>query len=373
MTAAHRNGLATILVVVLLVVAGCSGGVSQSTTEPEGSPTPTASETPTPTPTPSPTATPEPTLSDVSLPAGVTESSVNADLAQAHQLALSGTSLTITQSVASDFSRTTTTRVAGGAALQTRNTSGSQTTTWINQTGQFSRTEESGEVSFGKNDRRFNRESILRTFIYEAYLDAGNFRPTDVVSQDGELLIRIEADAVENPAPLQETLSIDEMKEFSATALVTQDGVIRSLEIDQSYVRDGRTTDETVALNVSAIGETAIERPSWVQKAAQQGVTVDITAGNDGQYLAVTHTGGATVESGTNVFLYLSETEEDYNGRLGSSFAEGDTIYVYVKNGGLQVTRSEPASDTSTKTLSGGVNISMFEGSSEIFSEFIRA
>lgn len=302
----------------------------------------------------------------------MSKSSVSGDLAQAHKLALSGKSLTLTESTEADFSHKSTTRVEDGAALQTRNSTMSQKTTWINQSGRFSRTEEGGDVSYSKSDQSFYSEGVLRVFQYEAYLEAGNFQPTDVVSRDGELLIKVEADEISNLKPLQETFSIEEMKQFDATAIVTQDGVIQSLRIDQTYVRDGRTTDETVTLNVSAIDETSIERPSWVQKAAQQGVSVDVTAPDDGQYVAITHTGGATVESGATVFLYLSDSDEDYQGRISSSFAEGDTIYVYVKNGGLQVTRSEPASDTSTNTLSGGVNIGMFEGSSEVFQEYIR-
>ena len=55
--------------------------------------------------------------------------------------------------------------------------------------------------------------------------------------------------------------------DFSATVAVDGDGVVRSASYEVSYEVDGDERELTVEYELSGFGETAVERPAWVEDA----------------------------------------------------------------------------------------------------------
>lgn len=122
--------------------------------------------------------------------------------------------------------------------------------------------------------RPVNASSVLdRSLVQSLGSDVDwTFAGTDTV--DGDAVSRYEATGpnVTGFAPdeavaanVTEGESVDAV---SAAVLVDERGVVRSLRYSLTTERDGRPITVTLSLSVSEIGETTVEEPDWLSKAA---------------------------------------------------------------------------------------------------------
>jgi len=56
-----------------------------------------------------------------------------------------------------------------------------------------------------------------------------------------------------------------EVREYSATAYVTTDGLIRTLIVDYERVDDERVVSRRLRFDYSSVGNTTVEKPAWVR------------------------------------------------------------------------------------------------------------
>lgn len=100
------------------------------------------------------------------------------------------------------------------------------------------------------------------------YLRAGNFTVADATSANGTRVVTLRADelAVENDTDLF-VRGASNYGDYSATAVVAEDGVVRSLTVTASYELRGERRDLAVSFEVLRTGDVTVEQPTWARRA----------------------------------------------------------------------------------------------------------
>ena len=314
-----RRALLALALASMTLVAGCSLG-------PAGTPTasPDASDT---------LATPD--AGD--LPAGVDSSGLtNATaLREAHLEAIRGSSfrMDVSEGGAPDpvsfVLRNGTSTASVDVANPTRNESvefyiGGDVIT------RFNASQAPPKVySYGATSEQFGA-TFLYAILLGVYpgqqLTAGTFEVDGIVTRDGEELIRLSATGInETAVERQGSTSSGNLSDMSGHVWVRPDGLVRRMSLNQSY--DSGTTT-SVAFEVSGIGRTSPEEPDWLGDAPR----LEGSLSADGDVLALTHAGGATIPAGTTLTLqqggFLTRTLG--NVTLPDAVSGGDTVYLHA-------------------------------------------
>jgi hypothetical protein len=283
MTALGTDSLRTVLAVVavalLLVVAGCGGdGTASTTTEP-------TTTQPTTEPTQPPRTTiegeTEPPFSAERLPPGVaTDGSVDVSrLAAAHAEALAGASfaldLNLTRTVAVNgstrrvaASQRTLTDGDGEFLLRFENPQvGIGQTTWGNDSTAVSRVTAQGSTSYRPADPALVRENLSARPFVDQFLAAGAYS----VAVAGEDRVLLTADAPRTDAADRIGGSVSAVDAYEGRAVVDRQGRIRHLSVnaDVSLANGGSATLD-VSIGLSGLGSTDVERPEWVAEALRR-------------------------------------------------------------------------------------------------------
>lgn len=277
----HRSALA---LVALLVLAGCGGA------------TDTAPPV-TPAPVPEPTAD-APSVRAPGLAAGGVANASR--LVDAHASALAATSYTVERIDSRRYldgspraHHESTVRIGADAyryVLDQRDYTDGEPTVrrterWFDADRGFERTAVGDDVRYRRLDdpagalpQATNRRGLARLF---ALLDV---RVADRFERGGTTRYRLALapDAAREIPPL---------RNISFVAVVDERGMVRSYDLTYLVSRENRTIRVTVAVEFSAIGQTSVATPDWVERAAAR--TDSSLPRNDstGRSLAAFHAG----------------------------------------------------------------------------------
>ncbi|MWG35471.1 DUF7537 family lipoprotein [Halomarina oriensis] len=275
-----RRALPALVVALLLVTAGCSlpGGGEQSPTTAPG-------ESPSPVPT---DGSPTGTAGDVAVPGVEDGRLVDAEaLATAHAEALTASSFETrrvqnasvvvpTGPNSSQVARTAIVQqvVAGEGGSpyryqQTDSATGFRLQAWGNDSVRVFRALQGDEVvrppSVGESEPV---SSLVSQRSLRAYLESGNFTVQETTTRNGTTLVTLTADelAVENDSDLFVRGSSD-YEEYDATVVVSESGVVRSLELSATYDLRGERRDLAITYEVVRQGGVEFEQPEWAARA----------------------------------------------------------------------------------------------------------
>lgn len=298
-----RSLVATSLVAVLAVVAGCAGlGITG---------TPTDTVTPAPVPTATPTGTPLPQFAPGLAPSGVVGVF---ELSEAHASTLRRTNYTFRfEKTVRAPNGTRYGREAGVVRVDRRggfrarvDVSGSEARFGPEAAGHVDRWSDgeryavavtaNGSTRYGYvppdsyNHRRTRVATATeRMFLVLAAVDT---RFAGRVERNGTTLYRVEATGVPRPDRLATAESIRDPRNVSFTALVDGRGVVREYRL--SYRATDPFPDRAVVIERSVrhgrFGETAVERPTWLPEAR---ATVDVNRTTPGERPPGTRVSGA--------------------------------------------------------------------------------
>jgi hypothetical protein len=311
-----RRPLLTVAVAALVVLAGCSGlGGSETSTpaETSGSESPAATAEPTPeeSPASTPDGTDSPTAGPGSTPATpsgpseppssepvedprasfswLTDSGVNESLlVRAHAFTVMNTSGYTTQAtqrtVALDSANETVTRYRlSASADQQRSLYSINRTLSIPSTTRtdlrteyrevtdgsqtiYYRTAVDGNVSYRVDDEPFRNFSTFyrQSTGYELTFLLTEFALTynGTVQRDGQPLYRHTADSFR-----PESTFAGNASNASATVLVTDSGVIRSMEYSYEATSGGVPVRITYTFETTGLGGVTVQQPGWVDDA----------------------------------------------------------------------------------------------------------
>lgn len=308
-----RRALA-VLAVLAVAAAGCNGPLLD-----DGSEQVTDTVTPVTVAEPTPTAD-EPTPQASLPPQGVHwNGTVNVSrVADTHERMLGALPFTVALranetartgngSVVSDWRRTI--RVADEDVFVVRETVGNRTTEfYVNGTTGYSRqTTGDGERVHALRPPDMNAKEVYgsRTAGYvETYLPERT--EATVVERDGRTFYRMHA--TEPPPSLEREVlvSVANVSNYSATAWLGPNGVVRALHVTYEYEGDGPPVRAAFRVDVRDVGVTAAERPDWVpadETTPQNGTATALNgtaAPSNGTESAPTATATPRNETGTN-------------------------------------------------------------------------
>lgn len=238
------------VVVLVVVLAGC-GSIAGDAGQDQ-----TAAETLTPVPVPE--ETPEP----ASLPPGVTGDGVpnsNA-LFGAHLSALEGESYTLRVRIANDDEVSTHLFRVESQHRYLRSSLlggyGQNVTSFTDGERVYIRSEFDGVPNYARGNvtERPTSHTVRLSKVFLRLEDAEVAK----VLRDGEIHYRIRGRYDEHPRA-------QSLKDFSVHAVVSQEGLIRSLTASYTVEGSGGPTNVTRAFEYTEVGTTTVERPDWVR------------------------------------------------------------------------------------------------------------
>jgi hypothetical protein len=94
--------------------------------------------------------------------------------------------------------------------------------------------------------------------------------------RDGTPLYRVESTGVENPEAIASQFNVESVENVSLTALVDQRGAVREYRVAYTATLGENTSRVERTTRFTALGETTVERPPWVDEAK---ATTNATAG----------------------------------------------------------------------------------------------
>lgn len=266
----HR---AAVVLLAVVVLAGCGAGTDGAGSDADPEP-------PTVTPAPVPAATATPDASGVRAP-GLSERGVTdpARLAAAHGRTLSNATYTLERTDSRRYGDGTfqarydrTVRVGPDAyryVLDRRDDNGTVVRTterWIDD-----RRDRGFERFVAGDERRYrrlnaSRETRARWATGEHGLEQLfvrlDVRVADRFERDGLVHYRLVL------APGGEDLP--PLRDVSFSAVVDERGVVRWYDLSYRVSRRGGTLEVTVSVEVTALGETTVSTPEWVERAAER-------------------------------------------------------------------------------------------------------
>ncbi|WP_324665012.1 DUF7537 family lipoprotein [Haloarcula sediminis] len=326
-----------LLVLVSVVLAGCSGVQSPTT----------------------PTA--EPTDAEPDEIPGVANGTLtNATAlatANAAGIADDGAAIRITQAGPDSETRVALTVGADGTSGFSRTVSanGNESTVsrYTNDTATYVRSNADGETSYRVVERDFRPLGAVTSSL-ETALAAGEFTVENASSDSATVVLTADAFS----GPLDGRL-LDGATPQDARLVLTQDGAVRNLTVTGQ--RDGQTATYTYERRQTGVDSVAA--PDWL---ADVPPTADLQADLsttvvDDSALRIDHDGGDTVPRNTT----LQFTVNDTAGTAGTATFDapleaGDTRYAYfaAANGSLVVTDDRPAA-AATEPFDGPASVTI--------------
>lgn len=275
---------------------------------------------------------------EATYPPGVSEDGVTETLAFAHRQQVSGETRTV-RTTYMGF-RELTARLAADDTAVVESSRGPES--YVAADGLYQRFVVGDETIYAFNEtvfRDYRPEIVGGQDLLSGLVRGGAFAPVGTQTRDGDTLFVLEADAVEDQRALEETESINRffresefpLETFSASALVTPDGLVRSV----GATIGGGGDSGTFAVETSAVGATSVTEPSWTATAAEREATFRATLVDDGAFVELVQTGGQSIGASTDVEFDVGafDGREYYSTRYQGSTSAGATFYLYKTDG----------------------------------------
>ncbi|WP_435319510.1 DUF7537 family lipoprotein [Haloarchaeobius sp. TZWSO28] len=309
---------------------------------------------------------------EVTYPPGVSEDGVDERLVMNHRQKVLGSSRTV-ETEYMGFERRTA-RFDDGRIHVIGSRAGE---TYVEDGQSFQRISLGGQTVYGYRSstrREYRPEALSGEGVLTGLIRGGDFAPTGTQSTNGETLIVIEADEIENQQALQEERYIDRyfresefpLTSLSATGLVTQEGIIREMD---AYL-GGSGDSGPFRVRTTDIGSTTVSTPSWKSTAKEREARFDAKIVEDGSFIEVTQTGGQSIGADFDVEFEIDayDSQNYFNGQFTGSTSSGTSFYLYKTDDDwygtkkLGIAKGAKPSIEPTGTWSSGTGLNLHAG-----------
>lgn len=179
------------------------------------------------------------------------------------------------------------------------------------------------------------------------HFDSATFVPVEWVEHNGEDLLRAVAEDGDELSRLPLIRSPEDIVDFHGEALITANGVIRSLTVD---VEKETTDPQSIEISFDPLDASPTIETDWVEQGLEEVTRFDVSLINDGTTVEISHTGGnAPVE-----YLQVSAWEGGSGTNIGPDFSDGfeagRTAYLARTEGTHMMTHDEPVSGDELET-----------------------
>ena len=164
---------------------------------------------------------------------------------------------------------------------------------WGNESVEIERQVENGETTYNvaepKSDNRLSGTTLLRPYLRSANYsvtstsstsDERTVTGTSVKSIGGERRYTLTATEVHNQTRIENRLpgGATNASNFSATAIVDEDGRIHEFDATVDYTIQGTERTHTITFDLQELGVFNVSRPTWVDEIPSE---TDIVTGTD--------------------------------------------------------------------------------------------
>jgi hypothetical protein len=284
--------LSALCLVFLVALAGCTGGGGDPTTTPS-------------TPTPI----------DGDAPPGVTATDIDTDtLVSAHLDALDNRSYTITVEQSSGGnSISVTSRAEAGRlpALIDVEGQGAIQEVYVTTNASYELRQGGGEQTIRRTQENASTIPTGERYVRQVLAD-GNLSYTGTVERDGRTLHRLRAGLPD----LNRQIEDGRATWFEAELLVDESGLVHSLSYRLTVERDGTESDLRIEMDLTDIGATTVDEPSWIDDASTDPNATTRTLSNSGLETTLAVAGSSesvsavTLENASTGFYNLSVVED---------------------------------------------------------------
>lgn len=336
----RRKIIVTVAVAAMLVLAGCStgtGGLDDTTTE-----EPTTVET----------TTVETTTAEdgFAYPSGLSEEGITNpnELASGYQDAVLATSFEGELSIEAYMggesrARTNDIQYDGQSALAVRDR-GELEKLYATSDGEFTYTMygEADKANYAKYDRDMDRaleEYVGDRSIVVVVLNSATLSFEGIESHNGEEVAHYTIDSVSGDwvQSLESVHGVSSVDSIDGDIYIDSDGVVHSME----YTITGPEHEVSTSFELSHVGDTTVEEPSWLSEAQENGLYLTNFQSHDG-YISFEVASGS-IESGTMAIVDTRDARYP-PADIEQTINESSTVYMTVQDGSLTVTTNDPGS-----------------------------
>jgi osmotically-inducible protein OsmY len=122
-----------------------------------------------------------------------------------------------------------------------------------------------GDVS--SSNRTFPGADLTASEAIEPFLLNASAYETTLEQRDGESVVVYETTDLGNAGSFLGVDSAENVTAFDAQFVVDGDGLIHTAGYELTYIADGNERTVDMTFEVTSIGETTVERPSWADEA----------------------------------------------------------------------------------------------------------
>ena len=130
----------------------------------------------------------------------------------------------------------------------------------------YRRSEFNNQTSVNTANDSFDATNLTATDPVRPLLVNASAYESSTAERNGDAVVVYETNETDGVEAFDVNVSAT-LTDFSATVAVDGDGVVRSASYEVSYEVDGDDRELSVEYELSGFGETAVERPAWVEDA----------------------------------------------------------------------------------------------------------
>lgn len=194
----------------------------------------------------------------------------------------------------------------------------------------------------------FSTDRVALGIYLEAFIRGCSYDAPVVDDERDPPRFIIDAHAVANTEPFSLPFQVERVEQAEGVLEVDADSVIRSFEGEFVGIGNGEERLLSAYYSLSDLDETTVSEPEWIETASERAPGIDASLEAEGSYVAITHTGGDPILSGT--YVSMSPNDASFEPAiLNDSFEAGETRYLWIDDGAVTVSTSSP--DESTRTI----------------------
>jgi len=344
-------------------MAGCSGGDDTSGTPSQSGNTATAAGE-TPASADGATADSTPSLSEFDYPEGATQDGIDRrTLYSTHESTVTGAgSLTFTLERTSnfdgnEFTTNTTNEFSSGDVYREIVDNEGTESVWSpsDEDQSYVRMESGFETDYRIDNGAPSNNEVAGLEETRRTLSNGTWEPVEVVESDDGFAVVYEGTSSDS------TASQNGWESSEGTVTVEASGYVSELDYSITYT-DGSTLEATGT--VSSLGETAVEAPTWLNTANEDGTQFTSERVSSGSVYRLEMVNGDEIPMSARVAV------RDQSGRgdstLPSALSVGDSLYVGLSESNELLVDTEQA-PTDARALGDRPRVSLSENSLKIF------
>lgn len=332
----NRKYLAALAVAMLAITAGCAGilGDNGDSTSPIDDGTDTDS--------------PDVDQSEFEYPTGASADGLEAErVFEGHERSfaeINSVTVNSTQSFEAPDGDFTTTGVAQFedemGVLEETQPSGTQEK-WTDGNDVYVQNTVESDSRTHLSDLPFSADRQFDTFQLQGIIDNAEFEAVEFTTMNGESVAKYESTTVDTDGLSEELFPSQDIGDASATVYIGESGLIHSYEFSTEVSQAGEMNDFTISNELTAVDSTTVESPAWVAEAGDTAVAMSVDQTDS--YLALTMESGESIPADAEFSLSSGEQQEL---PLTDSFDQGDTLYVYMQDGEIETSYTEPTGST---------------------------